>query len=111
MKVYKDYHEVVPSEEAPGVKMYVVAGPNDGVPNFVMRVFEIAPGASTPFHSHPWEHEVYVVSGTGTARSEQGDTQIGQGTAAYVEPGSNHCFSNTGKETLRFVCVIPLPKK
>lgn len=111
MKVYKDYHEVIPSEEAPGVKMYVVAGPKEGVPNFVMRVFEVAAGASTPFHSHPWEHEVYVVSGTGTARSEGGDSMIAPGSTAYVEPSAKHCFVNTGKETLRFVCVIPLPGK
>lgn len=111
MKIYGDYHEVEASEEVPGVKMRVVAGPEQGAPNFVMRIFEAQPGSSTPYHTHPWEHEVYVISGKGKVRSETGETEIGAGSAVFVEPNEQHCFSNVGDKLLRFVCVIPLLEK
>lgn len=107
MKIYKDYQEVEASEEVPGVDMRVVIGPKEDAPNFVMRVFEVRPGSSTPFHSHSWEHEVYVLSGKGKVRGETGETDLEAGSVAYVEPDEQHCFSNAGNELLRFVCVIP----
>ena len=79
-----------------------------GAPNFCMRVFDVAVGSSTPSHSHPWEHEVYVLSGQGVAVGEQGETEIGKDSAVFVAPGEHHCFINNGNEPLRFICVIPI---
>jgi quercetin dioxygenase-like cupin family protein len=109
MKIHSDYREVKASEEVPGVDMRVVIGPNEEAPNFVMRVFEVEPGASTPFHSHPWEHEVYVFGGAGRVRSDAGETELSAGSVVYVAPDEQHCFSNAGDDLLRFVCVIPKP--
>jgi len=111
MKIHSDYREVGASEEVPGVQMRVVAGPEQGAPNFVMRVFEVKPGSLTPFHTHPGEHEVFVLSGKARVRSEEGETEIGAGSVVFVEPNEPHCFSNAGNEPLRFICVIPLLKK
>ena len=36
-----------------------------GASNFAMRLFEMKPGGYSPFHSHPWEHEVFVLEGEG----------------------------------------------
>ena len=110
MKVY-DYRTIEASEEAPGVEMRTVIGAKQGAPRFVMRIFEVKPGSSTPFHSHWWEHEVYVFSGRGVVRSEGGETGIQEGSVVFVEPNERHCFSNAGDDVLRFVCVIPLVEK
>jgi quercetin dioxygenase-like cupin family protein len=107
MKIYSTYREVKPAEEVPGVKMYVVAGPQEGAPNFIMRVFEVKPGTSTPLHNHPWEHEVYIISGNGKVRSATGETALAAGGVVYIAPDEKHCFTNTGGEPMRFVCVIP----
>ena len=37
----------------------------DGAENFEMRMFELQPGGFTPLHTHPHEHEVFVVEGQG----------------------------------------------
>ena len=108
MKMHS-YLDVEATEDAPGVLRRVVVGPDEGAPRFIMRVFEIAPGSSTPFHSHWWEHEVFVLSGNGTARSGSKHTPIGEGTAIFVEPNEEHCFINTGNEVFRLICVIPVP--
>ena len=50
---------------AKGVKMRVMLGEPEGAPHFIMRHFTVDPGGSTPRHSHSWEHEVYVLKGSG----------------------------------------------
>lgn len=73
-----------------------------------MGIFEIKPGSSTPFHSHKWEHEVFVLSGRGKVKDERGETQVGEGD--FVAPNERHCFTNAGDDNFRFICVIPLVK-
>ena len=75
-------------------------------PSFVLRMFTVRPGGHTPSHSHPWEHEVYVLSGKGRAEGED-SFALAEGDAVYVAAGELHSFVNTGDEDLRFICVIP----
>ena len=107
MKV-QNFREVEGLAAAPGVLMHVVAGPAEGAPNFVMRLFEIEPGSATPHHSHPWEHEIFVVSGKGTLVSGDSRTPLKEGDAAMVLPDELHSFANAGGDTLRVICVVPL---
>jgi len=108
MKVSK-YLDARPVDELPGVVKREVINADDGAPNFCMRVFEVEPGRRTPLHSHEWEHEVFVLSGRGVVRGEQGETQIAKDSVVFVPPNERHRFMNDGDETLRFICVIPLP--
>ncbi len=105
--VIKKHLDVAPSEEMPGVMKRDVISAADGAPNFCMRVFELQPGASTPYHNHPWEHEVYLIDGEGVVVSEEGETPIGSESVVFVPVNEQHCFRNTGKEKMHFVCVIP----
>lgn len=107
MKVSR-YFDTEPSREMPGVLKREVITARDGAPNFCMRVFEVEPGSSTPHHSHPWEHEVFILSGKGTAVSREGETEIAKGSVVFVAPDEPHCFVNDGSQTLRFICLIPI---
>ena len=107
MKVSK-YLDTSPTQELPGVLKREVINAGDGAPNLCMRVFEVDPGSSTPYHTHPCEHEVYILEGQGVARSEQGETPVSRDSVVFVPPDEDHCFMNNGTETLRFICVIPL---
>ena len=109
MKVSK-YLDTKPVPELPGVVKRVVISAIDGAPNFCMRVFDVEPGSATPAHSHPWEHEVFVLSGWGIVATELGERRIEKDSVVFVTPDEPHCFVNTGSETLRFICVIPLQK-
>ncbi len=95
---------------AKGVTIRVLMGENVDAPTFAMRHFEIAPGGSTPFHSHHWEHEVYVLSGKGVARRKDGQSEVGPGSFVYVPPDEEHNFENAGDEPFSFLCVIPAEK-
>ena len=102
MKV-SNYLETEPTEEVPGALKREVITEKDGAPNFAMRVIEVKPGGSSPSHSHPWEHEVFILSGQGVVKGEQGESQIEKESVIYIAPDEKHCFVNNGNEPLRFV--------
>jgi len=79
-------------------------------PNFAMRRFQVAPGGNTPYHTHPWEHEVYVLEGDAVAVGKDGETKIGPGSVVLVQPDEEHNFVNKGDTDFVFLCMIPLPK-
>jgi quercetin dioxygenase-like cupin family protein len=107
MKI-RHYRDVPAAEPMPGVKKRVVIGPDEGATNFIMRVFEVAAGFTSPDHAHPWEHEVFILAGEGAARDKDGkETPIGEGSTLFLPAGEKHCLINTGKEPLRFICIIP----
>jgi quercetin dioxygenase-like cupin family protein len=103
----QDFRDVQARPELDGVMMRVVIGPDEGAPFFTMRVFEVEPGHSSPFHSHWWEHEVFVLSGEGVVKTEQGDITIGYGSTVFVPGSEMHQFQNRGDDILRFVCLVP----
>jgi quercetin dioxygenase-like cupin family protein len=98
----------VETEGAEGVGIRVLISKEDGAPNFIMRRFSVQPGGQTPYHSHSWEHEVFVLSGKGEARQGSSVHELGSGSVVLVVPGEEHNFRNTGKEPLVFLCLIPI---
>jgi quercetin dioxygenase-like cupin family protein len=96
-------------EGAIGCQMRVLVGQEDGAPNFTMRQFVVSPGGHTPLHSHPYEHEVFVLEGQGSVRVGECQYRLEPGTVVYLPPGILHQFLNTGTAPLRFLCLIPNP--
>ena len=79
----------------------------DGAPRFQMRLFEVGPGGSTPFHAHDWEHEVYILSGEGKLLFEEEEKPFSEGFFIFVPEGRDHSFVNTGDVPMKFLCMIP----
>lgn len=80
---------------------------SDGAPNFAMREFEVAPGGYTPRHSHPYEHEIFVVEGQGEVFEGDTPRAIGRGDVVLIAPDEVHQFRNTSEAPLKFLCLIP----
>ncbi len=81
--------------------------PGKGAPNFSMRLFRIEPGGFTPRHVHSWEHEVYVLSGSGKVWSDGEWVPLREGSYVLVLPGEEHQFACADGEDMQFLCVIP----
>ena len=79
----------------------------DGAPNFAMRQFEVAPGGFTPKHQHPYEHEVFVLEGSGVVLEGDREHRLEAGNVVYVAPNEVHQFRNTGDRPLKFLCLVP----
>jgi quercetin dioxygenase-like cupin family protein len=99
--------EEIVEEGAKGIQVRWLISKSDGAENFAMRFFEVEPGGYTPHHSHDWEHEVFILSGEGVVVCEGEEREIREGYVVFVPPGAKHCFKNTGKERLIFLCLIP----
>ena len=97
----------VAMEGAAGCQMRRLLGPEDGTPTFAMRQFEVAPGGHTPRHSHPYEHEVFVLEGEGVVLEGEREHRLRPGDVVFVVPGEIHQFRNTGAVPLKFLCLIP----
>ena len=82
-------------------------GHADGTPTFAMREFEVAPGGYTPRHSHDYEHEVFVLSGSGVVFEGDAPHNLTAGDVVFVQPNEVHQFRNTGTQPMRFLCLIP----
>lgn len=80
----------------------------DGAKNFAMRMFELQPGGHTPLHTHPQEHEVFVLEGQGTFVFEGQEHPFGAEYIVFVPPNTEHRFMNTGETVLRMLCIIPI---
>lgn len=85
-----------------------ILGPDDGTPNFVMLYVEHAPGASSAHHTHEWEHEAYIVEGSGVLWCDGTEYPLTAGDAVLVPPNVEHHFTNTGSGSLGRVTVNPL---
>lgn len=97
----------VTMEGAAGCRVRWLIGERDKAPNFSMREFEVAPGGYTPQHFHDYEHEVFVLAGSGVVLDGDQERPLKQGDVIFVAPNDVHQFRNMGSETMRFLCLIP----
>ena len=92
---------------AEGCKVRWLVGVKDGAENFSMRQFEVDVDGFTPKHSHPYEHEVFVLSGEGTVLEGETIHKLQSGDVLFIHPDEIHQFKNTGDVPLQFLCLIP----
>jgi quercetin dioxygenase-like cupin family protein len=113
MKVFR-YTDVEPQDADSGaekVKVRWLITKEMGAPNFAMRLFEVGEGGCSPFHSHAWEHEVFIVGGQGSVMTEEGPIKFMEGDVVFVLPNEKHQFRNEGRGVLKFLCIVPIEKK
>jgi quercetin dioxygenase-like cupin family protein len=92
---------------AEGCQVRWLIGAADNAPNFAMRQFEVAVGGHTPRHSHPYEHEVFVLEGEGIVYEGDQPKPLCAGVVVYVPADEIHQFRNTGDRALKFLCLVP----
>jgi len=99
----------VEAEGAQNVRVRVLLGPQDQAPTFALRLFELGPGGCTPWHSHPFEHEIIIEQGELTAVTEQGEQPLRVGQVVLVQPDEKHQFRNRSvTQPARMFCLVPV---
>ncbi len=102
--------KAVQDDSTRDVQMAVLIGDEEGAPNFVMRRFELSPGGYTPYHTHDWEHVVYVLEGAGKLKGRNSDNILKPGASVLVSPNEEHQFRADDDAGLVFLCSIPKPE-
>ncbi len=108
---YTDVPAEVFGDEAPGTSIrWLIDEEHDGAPVYVLRMIEVEPGGHTPRHSHPFEHENFVVEGRGRVWLNGQWHSLQPGDVVFVPGGEEHTYENTGETPFRFLCGIPVKK-
>lgn len=78
---------------------------------FDVEIMRVPPGkAPYPYHSHSAQWEFYhVISGMGTVRHKDGETNITAGDAFLFKPGEPHQLRNEGEDDLIVYVVADNP--
>jgi quercetin dioxygenase-like cupin family protein len=92
-----------------GVTKQLPVGSADATPSFSIRVFTVAAGGYTPYHSHPFEHLNYIIEGQGVVVDEAGnEAPVGKGDFALILPDEKHRYKNTDPDAdLVLICAVP----
>ena len=108
---YRDVEAKDADEGASKLKVRWLITKDMGAENFAMRFFEMEPEGYSPFHSHPWEHEVFILEGEGIVVGGGEERKFRTGDVIFVPPNEKHQFKNTGETTVKFLCLIPYMQK
>lgn len=104
---YRDVEAKEAEEGASGLSVRWLITKEMGAKNFAMRMFEMESEGCSPFHSHPWEHEVFILEGEGLAIGEREQTKVTAGDVIFIPPDEKHQLRNRGKKILKFICLVP----
>lgn len=93
-----------------GATMSVMIGREHNAPHFALRSIAVTPGGHTPEHQHDYEHEVFVVSGTGSVLLDGEYHPIRAGDTILVPANERHQFKvpEETNEPLNFLCLVPV---
>ncbi|MDI9370629.1 MAG: cupin domain-containing protein [Synergistaceae bacterium] len=92
---------------ASGIEKRVVFSPNRHWSDYVARHFAVSEGTESPFHSHPWPHYIFILSGRCDATIDGTTYPLEGGCWAFVPPGVEHSLRNTGEGSFEFICIVP----
>jgi quercetin dioxygenase-like cupin family protein len=108
---YTDVPAEIFGDQAPGVTIrWLIDEDKDGAPVYALRLIEVAPGGHTPDHTHPFEHENFVIEGSGRVQIDGEWHQVGVGQVVFVPPGAQHTYVNAGQTPFKFLCGIPVSR-
>jgi quercetin dioxygenase-like cupin family protein len=108
---YSNVPAQVYGDEAPGTTVsWLIDDDHDGAPVYCLRMIEIEPGGHSPRHSHPHEHENFVVEGQGRVWVNDEWRSLKAGDVVFVPGGMEHTYENTGETPFKFLCGIPVKK-
>jgi quercetin dioxygenase-like cupin family protein len=104
-------NEEVTTEGANKAKIRWLITKEMGAINFAMRIFEVEANGYTPLHTHPWEHEIFILEGEGQLFDGEKTTPFKAQDAIFVPPNQQHQFKNSSQATLKFICLVPYTKE
>ena len=104
---YRDVRAENAEEESGGLNVRWLITRETGAENFAMRLFEMAPNGFSPLHSHPWEHEVFILEGNGAVTDGKEGKEFKEGDVIFIPSNERHQLKNVGKVIVKFLCLIP----
>ena len=93
----------------PGRPSTRLIGLDDNPPTCTMTYSEINPGQTSTHHIHSWEHEVYIISGSGTLMCDGKGYPVKAGDGIFIPGNVDHYTLNDGgARVIRRLEINPL---
>jgi arsenite methyltransferase len=83
----------------------VTVRPLTSVDDIELKVLEIEPGQSSPFHAHSHPHKGVVITGSGALQLTEQRLPLAPSDVFTIAPNEPHCLVNDGPDSLRLVCM------
>ena len=81
----------------------------DHPPTCTMTLSVIEPGKTSAHHIHPWEHEVYIIEGTGVLLCDGKEYPVKQGDGMFIPGNVDHyTLNNARRGAIRRIEINPL---
>ena len=82
---------------------------DDNPPTCTLSYSQIEPGETSSHHIHEWEHEVYIIEGTGTLYCDGKEYPVKAGDAMFIPPNVDHyTLNNAGTGNIHRIEINPL---
>ena len=95
--------------QSPGSSTARLIGLDDNPPTCTMTYLEINPDQTSSHHIHSWEHEIFIIKGSGTLVCDGKDYQVKEGDAIFIPGNVDHyTLNNGGHGMIRRIEINPL---
>ena len=82
---------------------------DDNPPTCTMTYSEIPPGQTSAHHIHAWEHEIYIIDGSGTLICDGKEYPVKEGDAIFIPGNVDHYTLNSADQgVIRRIEINPL---
>ena len=97
------------SEHFDGTNAARLINLDDNPPTCTLSYSQIEPGKTSAHHIHEWEHEVYIIEGTGTLFCDGKEYPVKTGDAMFIPPNVDHyTLNNGGSGNIHRIEINPL---
>ncbi len=90
------------------VTMKQLVGKEDGAEKTALHEIKVLRGGRTSVHSHNWQHQMLVTSGSGVLVIGGKRVPIKEGDVLVIERDEEHGFEQKGRAPLVMLTVTPL---
>ena len=74
--------------------------------NYSLAQFTLEPGKKSKLHKIKSSEIYYILEGSGDLTIEEESHLLQKDDSAYVPPNAKQFIENTGKEDLKFLCIV-----
>ena len=67
---------------------------------------ELQPGKKSKLHKMKTSEVYYILQGEGNLMIDEDTLKVSKDQAIYIPPHSKQCIENTGKDELKFLCIV-----
>ncbi len=67
---------------------------------------KLKPGKKSKLHKMKTSEVYYILQGEGNLKIDDENFKVSKDQAIYISPNSKQCIENTGKDDLKFLCIV-----